>query len=323
MNVHLCKNKGFTLVELLVTMAVVSIIMVAVISAFNIQQKAQVKQQLITEVQQNGRAAAYMLARDIRMTSFGLGDGVVTYWDGSTHSNYSAINIEDGGNGPDRIKILYAATLDLLNPAYLEVNALATTQVSLSQDVLNVDDATGFVPGELAIITNGDFSSIFQITGVSPQNLGHNPDTGVNPPVDTMINPKGAFGVGSAVYRLRYITYDVSYADPSHPVMRIDRDGPTGGSPFEIIAEDIEDLQAVYIFEDGVSANDLDVGPSNHDYAHIRAVRVTVLARTRVEKEEFKGGRRPTIENHLQGPSDDSYGRRLITLELKIRNFGL
>ncbi|MBW1814074.1 MAG: prepilin-type N-terminal cleavage/methylation domain-containing protein [Deltaproteobacteria bacterium] len=38
------ENRGFTLIEIMITMAVVSVIMVAVISAFDIQQKSQVKQ---------------------------------------------------------------------------------------------------------------------------------------------------------------------------------------------------------------------------------------------------------------------------------------
>lgn len=327
------KNRGFTLVEILITMAVVSIIMVAVISAFNIQQKSQVKQQLIAEVQQNGRAAMYMLARDIRMASFGLGDGEVTYWDGLTYNSYRAVRIVDGGtNQPDRIEILYATPVDLTaTSGAVGVNALTTAIVLLSDDNLNVDNVSGFQTGDTVIITNGSYSSLLEVTNIVPPSLEHDPDTGltppINPPLGQQITTKGPYDVGSSVYKLRYLTYIVSNADPSHPVMQVDRTGPRDGDQFatdDTIAEDIEDLQAAYIFEDGfVSINGAyDPPGSNHDYAHIRAVRVSVLARTRAQNVNFSGGRRPKIENRQQGASD-SYGRRLLTLELKIRNFGL
>ncbi|MBW2364915.1 MAG: hypothetical protein JRF25_07545 [Deltaproteobacteria bacterium] len=284
--------------------------MVAVISAFDIQQKSQVKQQLIAEVQQNGRAATYMLARDIRMTSYGLGDGEVTYYD-SSDSNYKSYrSIEIVDSNPDRIEILYATTVDLIDTGSGEVNALTTALITNSGETLTVDNATGFEDNDIVIITNGNYSSLLEVTNVVPPTLGYVPGTGVNPLAGTQITTKGSYDVGSRVYKLRYMTYRVSYADPSHPVMQVDRDGPIGGLPFETIAEDIEDLQAVYVFEDGGTAsayNDTDADTTN-DYADIRAVRITVDARTRVKRDSFKG---------------DGYGRRSLRLELKIRNFGL
>jgi len=291
-------------------MAVVSVIMVAVISAFDIQQKSQVKQQLIAEAQQNGRAATYMLARDIRMTSYGLGDGEVTYYD-STDSNYKSYRaIEIVDSNPDRIEILYATTVDLIDTGSGEVNASTTTLINNSGETLIVDNATGFNDNDLVIITNGSYSSLLEVATVVPPTLGYVPGTGVNPLAGTQITTKGSYDVGSRVYKLRYMTYRVSYANPSHPVMQVDRDGPIGGLPFETIAEDIEDLQAAYVFEDGGTAssyNDADADTTN-DYANIRAVKLTVVARTRVQRQSFKG---------------DGYGRRRLELELKVRNFGL
>ena len=323
------ENKGFTLIEILITMAVVSIIMVIVIAAFNIQQKSQVKQQLIAEVQQNGRAAMYMLARDIRMTSFGLGDGEVSYNIGSGETNYKAIEIVDGGPAnPDRIEILYATPIDLIDTGSGEVNALTTAQITFLGDELKVDNIDGFDIGDWVIITNNSYSSLLKVTGVdeATKKLDYDYDTSLPPGIqlNSLKGGGAGYGAGSSVYKLRYMIYDVSGTGTAHPVMRVDRDGPIGPLPFETIAEDVEDLQAVYVFEDGDTAstyNDADADTTN-DYADIRAVRVSVLARTRVQNENFKGDRRPAIENRVQGPSD-SYGRRLLTLELKIRNFGL
>ncbi|MBW1793384.1 MAG: PilW family protein [Deltaproteobacteria bacterium] len=60
-------NKGFTLIELLIAMAVSSIVMALIISAFGSQQKAHVTQQQVVDMQQNIRAAMYLMESEIRM----------------------------------------------------------------------------------------------------------------------------------------------------------------------------------------------------------------------------------------------------------------
>lgn len=309
MGIYRQENKGFTLIELLVTMAVVSIIMVAVISAFNIQQKSQVKQQLIAEVQQNVRAATYMLARDIRMASFGLGDGEVTYWDGASYQPYKAINIVN--SNPDRIEILYAVKKDIMDTGMngTEVDALTTSLLTNSEDILNVDDATDIDAGDTMIIANGSHSSLIDITSIADApKLDHAPEVGVNPPIGQQITSKGSYDIGSRLYKLRYMTYDVSYDNPSHPVMRMDDTGPRNGDQFVKIAEDIEDLQAFYVFENGDELDYYNDAETDHTYADIRAVKINITARTRTPRSDFGG---------------DGYGRRNLELELKIRNFGL
>jgi type IV pilus assembly protein PilW len=60
-------QKGFTLVELLVAMAVAGIVMTGVYSAYYSQQKTFVVQDELAEMQQNLRAAMFFMAREIRM----------------------------------------------------------------------------------------------------------------------------------------------------------------------------------------------------------------------------------------------------------------
>ncbi|MBU1419955.1 MAG: PilW family protein [Proteobacteria bacterium] len=63
-------SEGFTLVELLITMVLSVIIVVAIYSAFKVQQRSYVAQDAVTEMQQNIRAALLSMASDIRMASF-------------------------------------------------------------------------------------------------------------------------------------------------------------------------------------------------------------------------------------------------------------
>jgi prepilin-type N-terminal cleavage/methylation domain-containing protein len=61
---------GFTLIEILVALAITAIIMGSVYSAFLSQQKSTVVQTNVSDIQQNLRAAMDFLARDIRLAGY-------------------------------------------------------------------------------------------------------------------------------------------------------------------------------------------------------------------------------------------------------------
>jgi type IV pilus assembly protein PilW len=68
---HVKSNKkGFTLVELLVAMAITGIVAGAIYTAFQSQQKSYLIQEQVAEMQQNLRAAMDIMVRDIRMAGY-------------------------------------------------------------------------------------------------------------------------------------------------------------------------------------------------------------------------------------------------------------
>ncbi|CAB5100410.1 hypothetical protein D3OALGB2SA_1797 [Olavius algarvensis associated proteobacterium Delta 3] len=64
------KNSGFTLVELLVAMAVGSIVMTGIFYVFRAQQNSFVSNTQGVQIQQNLRAAMYMMEREIRLAGY-------------------------------------------------------------------------------------------------------------------------------------------------------------------------------------------------------------------------------------------------------------
>jgi type IV pilus assembly protein PilW len=63
-------NGGFTLVELMVAMAIATIVLASIYAAFNAQTRRYTTEQQVVEMQQNIRAAMYLLKRDIRLAGY-------------------------------------------------------------------------------------------------------------------------------------------------------------------------------------------------------------------------------------------------------------
>lgn len=64
------KENGFTLVELLVAMAMAVVVMAAIYTLYKSQQESYIAQDQVVEMQQNVRASLYQMARDLRMAGF-------------------------------------------------------------------------------------------------------------------------------------------------------------------------------------------------------------------------------------------------------------
>ncbi len=63
-------ERGFTLVELLITMVISGVIVASIYSAYTAQQKVYTAQNQVTEMQQNIRAAMDIMTREIRMAGY-------------------------------------------------------------------------------------------------------------------------------------------------------------------------------------------------------------------------------------------------------------
>jgi type IV pilus assembly protein PilW len=91
------RQQGFTLVELLVAMAVTGIVMGAVYSTCKSQQDSYVAQEQVTELQQNLRAALYTMGHEIRMAGFDpTGDASASIESASHNSINFTMDINDG-----------------------------------------------------------------------------------------------------------------------------------------------------------------------------------------------------------------------------------
>jgi len=70
MKIKATANAGFTLIELMVGIAIFSVVVAGVIGAFYQQLKSHNSQQQQLEIQQNARAAMYFITRELRMAGY-------------------------------------------------------------------------------------------------------------------------------------------------------------------------------------------------------------------------------------------------------------
>jgi prepilin-type N-terminal cleavage/methylation domain-containing protein len=63
-------SQGFTLVEILVALTIISIVIAGIIYSYSGQQKSELSQTQLVEMQQGIRAAMYVMAADIRMAGY-------------------------------------------------------------------------------------------------------------------------------------------------------------------------------------------------------------------------------------------------------------
>ncbi|MFC1823652.1 PilW family protein [Thermodesulfobacteriota bacterium] len=103
------KNEsGFTLIELLMVMVISGIVMAAIYSAYTSQTRAYQIQDEVSVVQQNLRAAAYYMEREIRMAGYDPFETVLSGF--HNMSNQSVLELSwDGANGDTPDGVLLAA----------------------------------------------------------------------------------------------------------------------------------------------------------------------------------------------------------------------
>jgi type IV pilus assembly protein PilW len=167
MNSITTSQKGFSLIELMVAIAIASVLMAGIYTFYHNQLKTHITQQEMVDMQQDARAAMYMMTREIRMAGY---DPLNT---GATirTANVAAIAFDSDENGNGAIdsdeRFYYALNNDTLVRGGWNTPS-APVPENLNPVALNID-ALNFVYLNNAGDTTSDLADIrsVQITLVA------------------------------------------------------------------------------------------------------------------------------------------------------------
>ncbi len=250
------REKGFTLVEVMMALAVLAIIVGAGFGVLIASEKATHTSGQIVDAQQSARLAMDLLSRDIKMAGFGwqsnmtVGNCQVPAAAPATAAPIVPVDNNPAGQdvGPDGIRLVVPMTnTQTLAGAGAPVAAwtlsAATTpgfsQIQLQPGAVTAMTNAGLLTTSNVVSINGAFAA--QVTGLSGPN-----GLQLQNPAQLHIN----FPIGAQVYLLQCINYTVANnpaqcGNLAAPCLMRGPVGPVGAQQVAI-ADGIEDLQFAY-----------------------------------------------------------------------------
>ena len=176
--IHLNKRKGFTLVELMVSIVISSIIMLGVVSLYSSSRKGQKTNESLARIQENLRFAANMISKDARMAGYAgcrsssvtnvLNDttGVydfdkhITGYEGGV-STFPSQFPATGTSAGDRVANTDAVAIIRVSSTGCKITGHNSAAATIFLDAT----ACGIEADEILSITDCSQTSIFRVTG--------------------------------------------------------------------------------------------------------------------------------------------------------------
>lgn len=289
---HIKSNrKGFSLVELLIAMAITGIVAGAIFTVFLSQQKSYLIQEQVAEMQQNLRAATDIMVRDIRMSGYSQGAAGFGITDICPRDKTYSVDVTITGNGA------FEFTADFDN------NGTLSGGETISYSVYDSPVAAPDGINDLGRNSGGGRQLVAE--NIEALGFAYAFDADGDGILDT-------YNVGG--------NEQVIWAFDSDGDNDLDRNLDTDGDG-NITAAD----------GPGPGGNGLIGGTAITDVApqDIRAVRIWMLARTGHGDNRFLNTKTYTIGNKVITPNtdtdlnNDNLRMRLLTTTIKCRNMGL
>jgi prepilin-type N-terminal cleavage/methylation domain-containing protein len=215
----LMTDKGFSLIEVLIALAITGFVTAAVFQTFRNQHESYMAQDDVTNIQQNARASIDEITRQVRMTGYGV------------PAEYPSIAA--GNTNPDTITLIYQT---------------ADCSVSLSTAMAQVSSALECAAG-VSCFTENNEAFIWEADSIKGEFFVMTQvETGANRIQHGLSPLTRKYGAGSAILSLSRVKYYVDKTtDNAHPRLMV----KIGNQPAHIYADDVSDLQFRYRMRDG------------------------------------------------------------------------
>jgi type IV pilus assembly protein PilW len=318
-------DRGFSLIELLIAMAIFSVISLAGFTVLSSGARNAAMNDETVKILQNVRMAMDLVARDIRLAGYSNPPAPSAV--PLTANNCAAIiNPTNSSTGPDSISLI---TIDQV------IGRLTADAPGATPTQLTLDAVTGLAVNDVISI-DGIFTGT--VNGVNTGAKTVTLATAIQPPMTF----NGAPNTGTQVVRLACVKYSVDTTKN-----QLLRDGVP-------VADDIEDLQLAYgvdtngdgMMDDqngssGVDCLDLipnalvqtvansagctgtgGVSSVPPDPTTIRMVRISVVGKSSKPDPSYTASSALAVEDH-NIPGVSHYRRRVLTRTVSLRDLGL
>lgn len=187
-------NRGFSLIELLVALAISTLILGVVVSVFNTQRDSYNVQSAVTEMVQTSRAAMDLMTREIRMAGYdpsdtalsGLtvstntiqvladldGDGDTSDADESITYRYDPSSLEIDRDTDGQSHVLAENIESFSFTCYADDGTETTTASEIRQVQLSLTARTSRPDPDFT--DNGGYRTYTLTSAITPKNLGYN-----------------------------------------------------------------------------------------------------------------------------------------------------
>jgi type IV pilus assembly protein PilW len=302
-------QRGFSMVELMVALAIGLIVLLALSKLFVGTKKSYNTQDALARVQENGRIAMHLLIRDIRMAGYyGCFDNVdkinstlnavggfnpfLTKYavegmeksSGTWYPSGTTSAKPDAGMKADT-DALSIRMLDASNPITIE------KEMPNSSASLFVNAGHGLKDNDIIMVTDCQSGDLMQLTNVNPSgssgkdDLVHN--AGGGSPGNSTQKLQKSYGVGAKVMRFVDRVYYVADKDPGGNTIVPTLYRKENTSAPQPLVEGVESMQVLYgVDTDGDKVPNvyLKAGAAGlqteAEWSTVKAVRVILLTRT-------------------------------------------
>jgi type IV pilus assembly protein PilW len=336
------QNKGMSLIELLIAMAIGMLMMLGAVTLFSNNKRIYKELNSMGRLQENSRFAVEILIRDIRMAGYsGCADSISDVNNNVNNASdddnlYSFVNAIEGSesaanwqpsNSTDQVASITAGT-DAVTIRYFKPSGITmeAPYMTVSSAMVHVNTSNGLAKNDIVAVTDCSSADVFQITNNNPDTSGsvvHN--TGTGTPGNAIKPLSKTYGADAQFLRLvsrRYFVADLD-GDGISGLYRLENTETIGTE----LIEGVERMEILY----GVDSTSDTVADSYVNAAgvagaggwdNVVSVQVSLLFQT--IEQDFSGALNTKTYTLLNSaaydPTDDFRHRRIVTNTVQIRN---
>ena len=343
---------GFTLLEMMVAIAIAAFTVAALYALFTVQSRQLVTQDLHMEMHQNLRFATEMMTRSARLAGYGSSGYIYGLFgpNGTSDAGSPLPAVIPWNNpnatGPDAVTMVYADPSLLIDSQNDVVEPYTTTSITFRPGMLDhAAKLQQYRADELLLCTDyadtrGMRSYLWNITSVDTTNGVISIDDNSTYTDyanlftrNTNLTPVMTCSKGNVVtFYVDNMSDNIGAGTEDNPVLMMDLNMSWPSDDDVPLVDNIEDLQLEYCVDDGtgsvdctdstnwVTGSDID---ADNDADNIWMMRLSIIARSsREDLRDMYPGVRPSLSDRAASGAagSDHYYRKVLVTEVAFRN---